>query len=82
MKPLYDLIHENVKFRYIKKVQTLFRQNEKPITNDVTLTLLYTNIPIFFYCSFLLNWYKLCLTPNIQQRKTGCCFIQLSYFYN
>ena len=47
MKPLYDLIHENVKFRYIEKVQTLFRQIEKTIANYVTLTLLNTKIPIF-----------------------------------
>ena len=82
MKPLYDLIHEKVKFRYIEKVQTLFRQIEKPIKNDVTLTLLSTNIPIFFHCSFFLNWYKLCPTPNVQQKKTACYFVQLSSFNN
>ena len=57
--------HEIVKFRYIEKVQTLFRQIEKPIKNDVTLTLLNTNILIFFYCSVFLNCYKLCPTPNV-----------------
>ena len=34
----------------MKKLATLFRQIEKPITNDVTLTLLNTMIPIFFHC--------------------------------
>ena len=28
---------------------------KKPITNDVHLTLLYTNIPIYFHCSFFPN---------------------------
>ena len=65
MKPLFDLIQENFEFRYIKEVQTLFRQIEKPIKNDVTLTLLNTKIPISFYCSFFFNWYKLCPTPNV-----------------
>ena len=65
MKPLYDLLHEIVKFQEKKKVETLFRQIEEPITNDVTLTLLNTNIAIFFYWSFCPNWYKLSPTPNV-----------------
>ena len=52
MKPLYGFFHQNVKVQYKKKLETLFRQTEKPITNDGTLTLLNTNVPIFFYCSF------------------------------
>ena len=47
MKPLYGFFHQKVKVQYKKKLETLFRQIEKPITNVVTLTLLNTNIPIF-----------------------------------
>ena len=65
MKPLYDLLHEIVKFQEKKKLETLFRQIEEPITNDVTLTLLNTNIAIIFYWSFCLNWYKLSPTPIV-----------------
>ena len=65
MKPLYDLFHENVKFQWKKKVETLFRQFGKPITSDVTLTLLNTIIPIFSFCSLFLNWYKLCYTQKV-----------------
>ena len=47
MKPLYDLLHEIAKFQEKKKLETLLQQVEKPITNDVTLTLLYKKmIPI------------------------------------
>ena len=80
MKPLYDLFHEKIIFQWNKKLETLLRQIEKPITNDVTLTLLNTNTPIFFYCSFFLNWYKLCPTPNNYQKKTRCYSIHISYF--
>ena len=65
MKSLYDLFYENVKFQWKKKLETLFRQIGKPITNDVTLTLLNTNIPIFSFCSLFFNWYKLCYTQNV-----------------
>ena len=65
MKPLYDLLHEIVKFQEKKKIETLFPQIEKPITNDVILTLLNTNIPIFFHCSFFINSYRPCPTPNV-----------------
>ena len=65
MKPLYDLLHEIVKFQEKKKIETLFPQIEKAITNDVTLNLPNTNIPIFFHCSFFINSYRPCPTPNV-----------------
>ena len=55
MKPMYDFSHENVKFQQKKKHETLFRQIEKTITKDVHVTLLTTNIPIYFHCSFFPN---------------------------
>ena len=54
MKALCDLFNQNVNFHQNRKLETLFRQSEKPRTKDVTLTLLNTNFSIFFYCSFSL----------------------------
>ena len=65
MKTLYDLLDEIVKFQEKKKLETLFPQIENSIQNHVTLTSVKTNIPIVFYCSFFLNWYRLCSTPNV-----------------
>ena len=65
LKSLYDLFHGDVKLQWKKKLETLFRQIGKPITNDVTLTLLNTNFPIFSFCSLFLIWYKLCYTQNV-----------------
>ena len=48
MKPLYDLLIHNIKFKWNKKLETLFKQVQTSITEDVTLTLPNTNYPFFF----------------------------------
>ena len=54
MKPLYDLLPYNSKFRWNIELETLFQQISTSNTKDVTLTLTNTNRPIFISVDFSL----------------------------
>ena len=47
MKPLYDLLHDNIKFKWKEELKTLVQQIKSSITDDVTLSLPSTNHPFF-----------------------------------
>ena len=49
MKPLYDLLHDKIKFYWNKEPETLFQQIKTSLTKDVNLTLPKTNHPFLIF---------------------------------
>ena len=55
MKPLYDLLHDNIKLYWNDELETLFEQTKSPFTKIVTPTLPNSNHPFFITVVSSLN---------------------------